>query len=324
MPTATKPKAIVCPGLKPGWTDPFHCCVTEQEGRAKKRYYRLGAKAGDMDLPGTTTILGGEAPAYAWASWISQEAQRLFALHNAGIPDKKWEAVWNGTGLEWASEDVDPAELIKSDHLTHHGTRMQGRAADRGNVTELLLADWQELGYISAEDLEHWLNGKLSEYKPNDQPWRCHFDEVWPYAFQLRNFLEEKAVEIKATSVLVIHPEVGYATVVDLWAVIDGELYSLNLKTSNAARRDHAEQIAAEYYASHYIPIGTQEALELEGIRKSMIPGVLLVTETSAVCRRLENPRHWFENFLAAKNRYDGNQVPIPFQTVSSAKAVTA
>lgn len=37
-----------------------------------------------MDYPGVTTILGGEPPAWAWATWVADEAKRLHALVDKG------------------------------------------------------------------------------------------------------------------------------------------------------------------------------------------------------------------------------------------------
>ncbi len=309
-------------GLTPGWTDPFHCCQTVQEGRSKRRYYRLGE---GMDYTGVTAITGGDPPAYAWATWISQEAARLFALHNAGMDDVKFESVWNGEHLDWVASPVSPGERLVDGYLEGHGTRMSQRAADRGTVTELLLADWAKLGYVAEDDLGEWLKHKLYDYRPDGKAWQCHFDEVYPYAFQLRAFLESHNVEIKATSVLVLHDKLKYATVVDLWAVIDGTLYSLNLKTSSATRRDHAEQVAAEFYATHYVPTGATEAQPYDKIRKAMVPGILLVTQEGASLRKLEDPSYWFESFKAAHARWERNLAPMPFTTVKRGKeAVTA
>lgn len=305
-------------GLKEGWTNPFDCCVTVQEGRSKRRYYHLGE---GMDFTGVTAITGGEPPAYAWASWIATEAGRLFALHNAGMDDVKFESVWDGNHLEWVASPVSPGERLVDGYLEGHGTRMSQRAADRGTVTELLLTDWQKFGYIAEEDVEDWLKHKLYEFRPDGKAWQCHFDEVYPYCLGLRAFLEEHNVEIKATSVLVLHDKLKYATVVDLWAVIDGTLYSLNLKTSSATRRDHAEQVSAEFYATHYVPTGAVEAVPYEKVRKAMVPGILIVDGGKATLRKLNDPSYWFESFKAAHARWERNLAPMPFDTVKASKA---
>ncbi len=312
---------IACPGLKPGWADPFACTVKVKEGRSTRRFYRLGP---DMDYPGVTTILGGDPPAWAWSTWVADEAKRLHALAIAGVKDLKWEAVWTESGLEWCSSEVDPADLLQGDWLKDHGQRMQSRAADRGTVVEMLLEDWKTLGYIGEDDIEHWVNNKLCEYKADGTTYRCHVSEVLPYAVQLRRFLEENAVEIKATSILVCHEDLKYATVIDLWAMIDGELWSLNLKTSAATTRKHAEQIAAEVNATHFIPQGSQEALPLAPVRRGMTPGVLLVTQDSATLRRLKNTPYWFRSFKAAHRRYLANLADMPFASVQKSKAVAA
>jgi len=269
-------------GLREGWTNPFECCVFE----GGERLYALST---GMKYPGVTSIIGGEPPAFAWATWISQEASRLAALHVAGLKELQWSPVAAGDGLDYASKEVDPIELLLSgEHLRGHGQRMQSRCADRGTLTEELLKDWQDLGYITRSDVTNWLNNKLHEYKPCGNAWRCSFDDVYPYVMQLREWLDGNDVEIKALGVLVFNKSLEYATVIDMIAVICGELYLVNLKTSSEVVRHHGVQLMSERMAEFYVPTGSIEALDFTDISKPAKSAILQCTKEKCTLKELQ------------------------------------
>ena len=308
---------MICNRLPEGWTNPFQCCVHENVGVGTKLNRRLYHVAEGVKLFGVTTMLGDdEPPAWAWATWTAQEAERLFVLHEKGQMDKKFEAVWNGEAIEWASSDVHPSERLRADYLKGEGARRSQAARDRGHVVEKLLKAWQELGMVRKQDLQHWLEDVLTQYREDLMPWQCRFDEAYPFAASLQSWLETNEVEVLQTDVFVLNPDMGYATVVDAWVKMGKNIYSVNLKTASSATRKHAEQVAAEFMATHFLPHGTQEAIPFDDLRREMIPAIILCTEKSTRLRKLDDVDTWWKSFQFARERFLLSLNAVPFDTV--------
>jgi len=309
---------IICDLMQENWTDPFHCTIQEPFGKAKRRMYHV---AKDIKLFGVTTMLGDdEPPAYAWSEWIAQEAVRLFALHESGRTDNAIEAVWNGERLEWVSNPIHASSRLTVEYLKGEGRRRSQAAMDRGTVVELLLEDWKELGFITKGDLGHWLTDKLTQYRRDGIPYQCTFDEAYPFAESLRDWLEETGAEVVATNIFVLNPEAGYATVIDAYIKFGGVLYSCNLKTASSANRKHAMQVAAEHFATHWVPPGTLVAEPYETIRKAIVPAIVLCTKEGTRLRKLEDAEYWYDVFELRRQAFVKELAAMPFETVKEGK----
>lgn len=241
--------------------------------------------------PAQSTIMKavfGE-PDVAHATWVSQEAQRLFALHSAGLMAHHAEVAPTETGYERVISEVDPATLISdAEYLRKFGWRMSGRAADRGTVTHKLLRYWHQDGPMALGDVPYWVDEVIG-FGDGVMPYRCYVDETTGYCLSLASWLHETGFMPVATEIPGFRDgDSPYACTLDAIGGFpdDPSIYVLDVKTSAASSRHHALQLAAQVSCDWYGVPGTDEKLmRAEVFQREPIAASLLVQPDKATFR---------------------------------------
>jgi hypothetical protein len=204
-------------------------------------------------------------PDIAHATWVAQEAQRLFALHTAGLPAHHAELVLSETGFERVIEEVDPATLIQdADYLRKFGWRMSGRAADRGTVVHKLIRHWHVEGPVHPSDIPYWVDDVIG-FGDGVAPYRCDVDETTGYCLSLAHWLSETGFIPAATEIPGFRDgKMPYACTLDVVGGFPGDnrLYVVDVKTSAQSNRFHALQLTAQTTCDWYGVPGTANQLQ--------------------------------------------------------------
>ncbi len=203
--------------------------------------------------PSLTSIIrlvGGGAD-FAAGTWTAQEAQRLFAAHNAGESVWKYAgAEWDGSRFERLYREMPAGELLTdAEHLRMFHVTELGRTADRGTVVHSLANYYSgETNYpLADEDIKHWVDDVVG-YGDGTQPYRCDVDETTAYCISLNQWIREKGVRILRSEFAGISTTYGYACTCDALCLIGDEtqMSLVDFKTRASTSRADVWQLAAQ------------------------------------------------------------------------------
>lgn len=260
-------------------------------------------------------------PDIAHAAWVAQEAQRLFALHEAKLMDHCTTIERDEAGqFVRVFEDVPPADrLLDANWLRKHGFRMSERAADRGTVVHEMMRYWHLHGGIHPSDVADWVDATICE-GDGIAPYRCDQDEATAYCLSLVHFLSESDIQIIASEVPGFSDARGYACTLDCIAIIDGALWIVDAKTSKHSSRAHAYQLVAQSECDWYPAVGTTTQIARCDMFSGIEPrlGSLLIQPEKCTLRECTgitlNPLF---------DLYNSLRDPMPFKTVRDATTRT-
>lgn len=227
----------------------------------------------------------------AHGTWVAQEAQRLFDLHERGMNAITTGYIRTAWGYERTLTEFPAAQLIKDDgYLTKHGFRMLGRAADRGSVThELLYAYGQGECYAPA-DIKYWVDEKVAE-GDGTQPYLCDLEETTAHCLSLNRWLLGTGFRPIIAECFGANRKLGYAFTLDAIGRFGDErcLWHIDAKSRGQIHVEDAFQLAAQWYAEFLGTPGTWNEINMRTLlnKKFARSGILLVTPEKTVLRPL-------------------------------------
>lgn len=176
---------------------------------------------------------------YAFSAWASEVACDIVEAAVKREPFNRRTVV--GTVDGWVYEDVDvskwPREQIKK-YIARHPRNMLDAAADRGTLTHSTLGYAAENGWPDPRDVRHLVEDWTSSGR-----WLCDVDEAALCMASLCNWARVHDLQLVLVEPAVWCHRLKVAGRADCYAVYNGELWLLDVKTRAKIGPPRIEQV---------------------------------------------------------------------------------